>query len=1373
MATKPDYKIIINEDDGSSASSSAPPQTSSLVAPSIFTLSPGARAALPIVSYCFASILMTVTNKYVLSGYEFNMNFLLLTVQNVVTVTLLQSFKFFNLIKFRGFDRGEARKWMPIAASLVAMIYTGSKALQFLRIPIYTIFKNLTIILIAYGEVIWFGGAVTPIIMSSFGLMILSSIIAGWADISDTLSAIIELDTTLIGYFWMAANCFSSAAFVLYMRKRIKLTNFKDFDTVYYNNLLSIPLLIVPSLIFEDWSSENLARNFPADVREQMVYAMIFSGVSAFVMSYASAWCVRTTSSTTYSMVGALNKLPLAASGILFFGDPATFGNVTAIIIGFVAGLVYSYGKTVGSNKPKGYQPQSIPMSASSQTVHIDPSIILHPVAYQLLTMKNKDTASERRSFHFSSNAKQLQPIQTIKQRLTGIWATLTWPVVTKVLKADIAVTIALGMLMAKPIQKYADLGFVLASYAVEFVHPAKSYGSISEDIFYGSIMCTLATGWSLLGTYSASLVRDPEAIMRAQPQVCAILAVFMIVGIMALNLFRVKKLVILLETFDGVVQRQSNSFLKADDSKSPNKAAKQGPEPLTALYKTIDTQLLSLINTKRIARRETTYNWMAPNDISDLTKIVKKLRVPLQGIGLSKAMEENMKMTETKCQSSSTHVSRSSLHSSAQDNFETRKKKFIRSAINSETDESENDNPYKDTESVHSPERKQPQVEFIWKKEYDSLVESVKPIYLELTKACAIATKETSKRLLRIQNIDLRFQDKPFFYRYIPKYKDINGADLEYDRTVDPSVALRKAIRRFDIRRLSGLKNFFDDKQCPRRILFLMLLFQFHIRSYSEKLFTISSLVYEIDVRREKRRLWFPKISLQKWLKGKPTCDEDYEMDVPAALADCSYLGLQRTLTQQSAMINSLDLENATVYEEPTSRQLFSQIRGNLSNGKKESSVALQSVQKSIWQTQMESPETYHDPDVSFPATRSQWFFYRFYLFFINNIYTTDALYALRAGIIVILLTIPAFIESSCDWYLDSRGQWSAVVAVIWMGPSVGSSFFGTMTRTVGTFIGAVTAIIAWEASRGSIPGLLILTFVFNLPWWFLYIKGQFWRATGLFALITISLIIGYAYTYIDVENGRSVFEISYQRTVAVIAGVVGAMFVSIVPYPRTGRVELRIRVAGTLGEIGALYSSFLALLLKNTQHDRKIQSLNRKIFRSVAATIRKQIKGERILLEQSRFEPSPRGVFQEEKYVQILQVLNNMLNLMIEMESSLEKINIQWRIELVKYTWKERKDLITSFLTAIHLAENALINKTPIPPYILRPTKARRNLTNKAREIPGLKPKRLHDPEFTYYSAYVMSSEQFAVELELLVATIRDLVGPDSVSLWLDYRH
>lgn len=39
------------------------------------------QGPIAIASYCGASILMTVTNKYVLSGYSFNLNFFLLIVQ--------------------------------------------------------------------------------------------------------------------------------------------------------------------------------------------------------------------------------------------------------------------------------------------------------------------------------------------------------------------------------------------------------------------------------------------------------------------------------------------------------------------------------------------------------------------------------------------------------------------------------------------------------------------------------------------------------------------------------------------------------------------------------------------------------------------------------------------------------------------------------------------------------------------------------------------------------------------------------------------------------------------------------------------------------------------------------------------------------------------------------------------------------------------------------------------------------------------------------------------------------------------------------------------------------------------------------------------
>jgi GDP-mannose transporter len=105
---------------------------------------------------------------------------------------------------------------------------------------------------------------------------------------------------------------------------------------MFYNNLLSIPVLFASSLLFEDWSLKNINMNFPEDRRGNIIIAMIFSGLSSIFISYTSAWCVRTTSSTTYSMVGALNKLPLAISGLIFFDAPVTFFSVTVRIAQFL-----------------------------------------------------------------------------------------------------------------------------------------------------------------------------------------------------------------------------------------------------------------------------------------------------------------------------------------------------------------------------------------------------------------------------------------------------------------------------------------------------------------------------------------------------------------------------------------------------------------------------------------------------------------------------------------------------------------------------------------------------------------------------------------------------------------------------------------------------------------------------------------------------------------------------------------------------------------------------------------------------------------------------------------------------------------------------
>lgn len=72
-----------------------------------------------------------------------------------------------------------------------------------------------------------------------------------------------------------------------------------------------------------------------------------------------------------YSMVGALNKLPVAASGMLFFGDPATFGSISSIFMGFFAGVLYAVAKNNQKWAENREQTDTILPLSARMAVHI------------------------------------------------------------------------------------------------------------------------------------------------------------------------------------------------------------------------------------------------------------------------------------------------------------------------------------------------------------------------------------------------------------------------------------------------------------------------------------------------------------------------------------------------------------------------------------------------------------------------------------------------------------------------------------------------------------------------------------------------------------------------------------------------------------------------------------------------------------------------------------------------------------------------------------------------------------------------------------------------------------------------------------------
>lgn len=112
-----------------------------------------------------------------------------------------------------------------------------------------------------------------------------------------------------------------------------------EFSMVMYNNLLSIPLLLVLMLYFGEFKTLGRSLSWPGNSARvlnhvlptcsgccaageqrdlynfQFQLAAFMSGIIGFSISFASLWFLSTTTPTVYSLVGSLNKIPVAFLG--------------------------------------------------------------------------------------------------------------------------------------------------------------------------------------------------------------------------------------------------------------------------------------------------------------------------------------------------------------------------------------------------------------------------------------------------------------------------------------------------------------------------------------------------------------------------------------------------------------------------------------------------------------------------------------------------------------------------------------------------------------------------------------------------------------------------------------------------------------------------------------------------------------------------------------------------------------------------------------------------------------------------------------------------------------------------------------------------
>mmetsp|Transcript_72919 Transcript_72919/g.142720 ORF Transcript_72919/g.142720 Transcript_72919/m.142720 type:complete len:311 (+) Transcript_72919:56-988(+) len=246
-----------------------------------FMFPPRLEKAASCLAYAGCSIAMVLANKSIASyssGAEApsqSISVLPIVSQNVCCIVLLEGLRAMRVVSYDRISletlfsssvavEGKAEKTknlllvLQLSSYFVAMVLSGFMCLKCLNVPMVTIFKNATNLLIVFGEWKLYAEPVSLGVFSALSLMVLGAGVAAANDLSFSGA----------GLSWALLNCSASAAYALQMRKCTQAVDLSRFGTVLLNNAVSLALLSSLAVC-----TGELAAAFPEDPHQKSAAA--------------------------------------------------------------------------------------------------------------------------------------------------------------------------------------------------------------------------------------------------------------------------------------------------------------------------------------------------------------------------------------------------------------------------------------------------------------------------------------------------------------------------------------------------------------------------------------------------------------------------------------------------------------------------------------------------------------------------------------------------------------------------------------------------------------------------------------------------------------------------------------------------------------------------------------------------------------------------------------------------------------------------------------------------------------------------------------------------------------------------------------------
>lgn len=293
---------------------------------------PAARSGLFwALSYAFISILITLSNKTVLSAYHFDCSMTLTCLQGLVTVIALEIMKKLGYIDFPSFNFATARKVAPLSIVFISYVVVSLISLGRVNVPMFTALRRLTVVFVMIEEYFLLGIVPSMPIIGTVGVMLVGAGIAAWKDMS----------FDIVSYLYLLLTNFFTSIYTVYINVVKKDTKLNNWAMLYYSNVSSMPFLLLLAIYTGDLQR---AVYYPYHTNLVFQINLQLSIFLAFSLNVCTFFSTSVNSARTQTVVGQLKNFGAFLLGLVLFDDyiydPINF---VGLCVGFAGGVLYGF----------------------------------------------------------------------------------------------------------------------------------------------------------------------------------------------------------------------------------------------------------------------------------------------------------------------------------------------------------------------------------------------------------------------------------------------------------------------------------------------------------------------------------------------------------------------------------------------------------------------------------------------------------------------------------------------------------------------------------------------------------------------------------------------------------------------------------------------------------------------------------------------------------------------------------------------------------------------------------------------------------------------------------------------------------------------